>query len=508
MIPIRIHRFLLFLIIVFTLGARLCAQLGPLHGVDSMINTSMHDWKIPGLAVAIVKNDSVLFSKGFGVREVGKNLPVTDTTLFGIASLTKAFTAAAVGLLVDEGKMKWDDPVVKYLPGFQLYDSCITGRITLRDLLAHRSGIPTTIRLWYGAPISRSELVGRLRYLKPATGFRNTWTYNNILFLAAGEAVAHTAGTSWDEFVRERVFLPLGMAHTFTSTDSLTSRNDTALPHAEIDGNVQAIPRVNVDNIGPAASIISNVRDMAQWVRLQLNEGTFNGKRIISAATICEMHSPQIPMPDSWGPYLYNPDANFISYGLGWTLDDYRGRKVVEHTGELNGMTSVLAMIPEERLGVVLLSNCDYSGMGSLRYLMALKLSLFDKYIAGPGRDWMKELARANADFAARRDSASAKVILERRRGTKPTLQLESYASMYENPYYGKVTIKSEAGRLVFSYSPLYTGPLTHWQDDTFRVEWPDHSLGESRITFFADRGSSVIELFWEGSGDFKRVLR
>jgi hypothetical protein len=213
-------------------------------------------------------------------------------------------------------------------------------------------------------------------------------------------------------------------------------------------------------------------------------------------------------MPDWWAPYLYNPDANFISYGLGWTLDDYHGRKVVEHTGELNGMTSVLAMIPEERLGVVLLSNCDYPGMGSLRYLMALKLSLFDKYLAGPSQDWMKELARANADFAARRNSATAKAILERRRGTKPTLRLESYAGMYENPYYGKVTIKSEAGRLVFSYSPLYTGPLTHWQDDTFDASWSDASLGGSYITFSIDRDGSVEGLSWEGSGEFKRVLR
>src|ERR1043165_332207 len=317
-----------------------------LKEIDEYAQKALRDWNIPGMAIAIVKDDKVIFAKGYGVRELGKPESVDEHTLFAIASNTKAFTASAVGILVDEGKIKWDDPVTKYLPDFQLYDPYVTREMTVRDLLSHRSGLATFggDLLWYETNYDRKEIIRRIRYLKPIYSFRSRYGYQNIMFLTAGEIVAAVSGKSWDEFVRERFFNPLGMRMTTTSVRAFKPGDNVATPHNEMDGKVRVIRYSVVDNVGGAAAINSNVAEMAEWLRLQLGRGTYNGKQIFSSKVSHELWSPNTIIPISEAGEKFNPTRHFNLYGMGFFLSDYHGRKVVSHSGGLDGMISQVGM--------------------------------------------------------------------------------------------------------------------------------------------------------------------
>lgn len=477
------------------------AQRAPLEGLDEYIEAAMPAWDVPGLAIAVVKDDSVVHARGFGVRRAGGTAPVTEHTPFLVASLTKAFTAAAVGLQVDAGRMRWDDPVIEHLPGFRLRDPWVTETITLRDLLAHRSGLPQTLVLWNGSELGRAELIARLSELEPVATFRGRWTYQNILYLAAGEAAGRAAGEGWDALVEERIFAPLGMRESVTSlTRADTTR--AAWGHLIVDGRVTPIPWRNFDNIGPAGSIMSTAADMAQWARMLLAGGRFEGRRILDSTTVAQMMAPQIPMDEWWARTMYNPEAHFIAYGLGWTLHDYRGRKVVEHTGELHGMTAVLALVPEERLGVVLLSNIDRPAMGSLRFLMALKLEVLDAYLGGRGRDWSTRFRRIDDEVRAARVSAPVAPAVQ----GPPARPLAAYAGEYHHPFYGAVRVRLEADRLRLDYGPAYRGTLVHRALETFDVRWDDRSTGPATVVFELDAAGTPATLEWRGVGRFGRV--
>src|SRR6185503_16090943 len=313
-------------------------------------------------SVAIVKDDKVVFAKGYGLRELGKTERVDENTLFAIASNSKAFTSAALAMLVDEGKVRWDDPVTKYLPNFQLYDPYVTRELTIRDLLSHRSGLGTFSGdlLWYESQYSRDEILYRIRFLKPTSSFRSRFGYQNILFLAAGEVVAKVSGKSWDEFVKERFFEPLRMTRTVTLSNDLTKAENVATPHNEVNERIRVIRYGNVDNIGPAGGIKSSVADMAQWLRLQLGRGTYEAKKFFTSERSREMWTPQTVFSAiSEQAEKFKPSRHFNLYGLGWILSDYHGRLMVSHGGGLDGMTSQVAMLPEERLGVVVLTNSE-----------------------------------------------------------------------------------------------------------------------------------------------------
>ena len=299
----------------------------PLRGLDAYVVAALRDWDVPGLSVAVVKDDSVVLARGFGVRRLGDTTRVTERTLFAIASCTKAFTAAALAMLVDSGKVAWDDPVSKYLTGFQLADPYVTRELTVRDLLTHR-------------------------FLKPSWSFRSRYGYQNIMFLAAGQIVPTAAGQSWDDFVRRHIFTPLGMTATNTSVAQLPAGGDVATPHEHFQGVLRAISWRNVDNVGPAGSINSNAIDMAQWIRLQLGNGVYRGQRLVSEAAVKEMRSPQTVIPLDSITERLRPSTHFLAYGLGWALADYRGRKLVSHGGALDGMRSIVMLVPEERLGI------------------------------------------------------------------------------------------------------------------------------------------------------------
>jgi CubicO group peptidase (beta-lactamase class C family) len=339
------------------------------------------------VTVAVVKDDSVVYLKGFGTREAGTSQPVDGNTVFAIGSSSKAFTAAAVGMLVDEGRVEWDDRVTEHLPQFQLSDPYITREFTVRDLLTHRSGLERGEFIWYATDRNRDEILRRVRHLEPSWGFRSRYGYQNIMYLAAGEIIPAVTEQSWDDLVRERIFALLGMTRSSTSTLALRDQPNVATPHAEIDGQVRPIAWRNIDNIAPAGSINSNVGEVAQWIRMNLNEGTYRGQKVLSPEVVQAMQSPEtiIRLEGAWA--MMAPESNFMAYGLGWFLNDYRGRKIVHHGGNIDGMHALVAMLPEEELGLVVLTNHNPNFA-----TYALMYRVFDAYLDAPQQDWSRRL--------------------------------------------------------------------------------------------------------------------
>ena len=471
------------IIIALLILAQAAPALGQeltLNGFDEYANKAIKDWGVPGIAVAIVKNDQIVFAKGYGVRKLGDPTPVDEKTLFAIGSSSKAFTAAAIAMLVDDGKMKWDDPVTKHLPGFQLYDPYVTREITVRDLLCHRSGLDRAEFLWYGTPYDRNEIWRRIRYVKPSSSFRSAFGYQNIMYLTAGQIVERVSGKSWDDFVRERIFTPLGMTSSNTTIRAFAGQNNVSTPHAKVDDQVKTIPWRNIDNIAPAGSINSSVTDMAQWVRLQLGEGSYKGARLISTGAAREMHESQTIIPKDPQLSLFMPDAHFRSYGLGWMLQDYKGRKIVQHGGAIDGMIAMVGMVPEEKLGVVVLSNLQGQFLPT-----ALMFRIFDAYLGGnPPKDWAGEMLKGMKGLEEQAKAAQKKAEESRVKGTQPSLPLEKYAGTYKDDAYGDAKVLVENGKLVLRV-PAFVADLEHWHYDTFRITPRENVVaGKALITF------------------------
>jgi len=477
------------------------AQEAPLTGFNDYVNKAIKDWEVPGLAIAIIKDDRLVLVKGYGVRELGKPSPVDERTLFAIGSSSKAFTAAALAMLVDEEKLKWDDPATKYLPGFQLYDPYATRELTVRDLLSHRSGLERGDLLWYASPYDRNEILRRIRYLKPTLSLRAHFSYQNIMFLAAGQIIPSVTGKDWDDFVRERIFSPLGMTATSTSIKALANSDNVATPHTKLDDKVQIVAWRNIDNIAPAGSINSNVLDMAQWVRLQLGGGMYQNKRLISSGAVKEMHTPQTIIPLEGPMEILYPEAHFLSYGLGWFLSDYGGRKIVEHGGAIDGMRAEVAMMPEEKLGIVILTNLHGSVLPQ-----PLMYRILDAYLGRPQRDWSAEILKTFKALQEQAKAVEKKAEAERVKGTSPSLSLEKYAGNYQSEMYGGAKVAFENGKLVAQFGPNFIGDLEHWNYDTFRVTWRDRMEGKGFVNFRLNSQGKVEAMNIEGIAEFTRA--
>ena len=485
------------LFVLFTsavVGQDLAARI---KEIDDYATKAGQDWKVPGFAVAIVKDDKVVFAKGYGVRELNKTDAVDSDTLFAIASNSKAFTAAALAILVDEGKLKWDDPVTKYLPWFQLYDPWVTREMTVRDLLCHRSGLATFSGdlLWYESNYSREEIIRRLRFVKPTSSFRSCFGYQNILFVTAGEIIPVITGKTWDEFVRERFFLPLGMTRTITTHKQLLAATNVAAPHNELEGTLRVIRYGNVDNASSAGAIKSSVADMAQWIRLQLGRGTFAGKKIFSSDRSREMWTPNTIVGGiSEQAEKFIPTTHFNLYGLGWGLNDYQGRKVVSHGGGLDGMVSRVALMPEENLGLVVLTNSE-TAVANI-----ISNKIFDVFLGVAKRDWNAELlTRAKTNEEAQK-AAQMKIEASRTPNTKPSLPLSAYAGTYGGNMFGDVRVVEEGGKLVVRFvpSPIFVGDLEHWHFDTFRIKWRDsvvYPFSRGFVSFVLHNNGKVSEM-------------
>jgi CubicO group peptidase (beta-lactamase class C family) len=464
------------------------AQQGPLRGLDAYVEQAMRDWHVPGLALAVVKDDSVVYMRGFGTRTVGRDEPVDAHTSFAIASTTKAFTSMAAAMLVDEGKLRWDDPVSLHVPGFYVSAAPeLSGALTVRDLLSHRTGLPTADLLWYASGSRSDDILRRMRYVRPFAEPRARYMYNNNAYMIAGMVIEHASGMPWADFVRTRILQPLGMNETLTGFSGLDARGNVATPHVELRDTVRAIEYLDFDNIGPAGSMNSSVHDMAKWIRLQLASGVLpGGERMVSQRQHAEMLSPQFIIPQAqFYPAARLARPNFTAYGLGWFMQDYRGRKLAMHTGSIDGMSALLAMVPEERLGMVVYLNLDHA---ELRH--ALMYRVIDAFLGGEPRDWSTELRAVYAPTAEQERAANAAAESRRVAGTRPSLPLEAYAGTFADPdsLHPGLTIRAEGGRLLATLGGAgmggATGEMEHWHYDVFRVRWGRLTMNDEYLAF------------------------
>jgi CubicO group peptidase (beta-lactamase class C family) len=480
--------------------AQKAAAKTSLAGFDQYITKTMQDWKDPGLAIAVVKDDSIILMKGYGTRTMGKTEPVDEHTMFAIGSASKAFTATLVAMMVDQGKMRWDDPATTYLPDLQMYDPYVSRELTLRDMLTHRSGLARGDLMWYATDYNRDEILRRVRFLKPSWSVRSRFGYQNIMYLAAGQAAARTAGTSWDQLVRDRIFTPLGMTESNTSTRDLQGKTNVATPHSDVDDTLMTVPWHNIDNIGPAGSINSNVSDMIKWVRFQLAQGKVGGKSLVSPSAIGETHAAQMTIPVGADARQINPFTHLEAYGMGWFLQDYRGRELDQHGGNIDGMSAMVAIMPEEKIGMVILTNANGSPVPTIALYRVL-----DALLNEPPRDWNAEFRKGYDKARAVAKETEQKQLAERTMGTKPSLPLERYAGVYADSMYGDVTVTAENGTLRAKYGTAFDGSLEHWHYDTFRAKWNSRPLGKTFVTFALGADGKVKSLDFEGVGTFGR---
>lgn len=482
-------------------GAPLEARQAELAGLDAYVESAMRDWGIAGMSVAVVHGGDVVYARGFGVRDASTGEPVDEQTLFSIGSNSKLFTAVATGLLVDDSVMAWDDRIRDHLPWFDLHDPYAAKEFTLRDAMSHRSGLGRRgDALWYGTDYTRKEIIQRVRYLEPIHSFRGAYGYQNIMFLTAGEALAAAAGTSWDSFVRQRIFTPLGMRRSNTSVKPLSRVPNVAQPHAATPDGPVPIPWRDIDNVAPAGSINSSAAEMASWIRFLLAGGEYEGRRLLERTTLREIMSPHTILPAP--PDTLMPSRHFVMYGLGVLLHDYKGIRVQTHTGGIDGMLSNVTTIPERDVGWVILTNTAPNG-----FFTALSNHLMDRYLGGDQKDWnaisLSQSERARVEAEERRlQEEQARV-----RGTEPSLSLASYSGTYTDALYGTARVEAASGGLRFTWGQYRDVPLAHWHHDTFVLEGSGASDQGSRtfFTFRLDARGEVEGVVVGGLGEFAR---
>ena len=443
------------------------AQKGPAPdwaAFDRYVAQAAHDWHVPALAIAVVKDDSLVFAKGYGVLEIGKNQAANEHTRFAIGSTTKAMTSASLAMLVDEGKVRWDAHVTDYIPELQLSDPYATRELTVRDLLTHRSGLPGTDLFWARWHYTLPEIIHGLRYIKPESSFRSNWSYQNVMYALSGTIVERASGMSWEQFVRSRIFGPLGMTETEALVSEIAGKPNVSVPHYAINDSTRVVPMRSTDAIAPAGSVWSSVSDMSKWMRFILDSGRVGDKRLIKASTFRELITPQIQAPMEEYPALQLSRPDFFSYGLGWFIQDYAGQQVWMHTGSIDGQCAIIGLMPNERLGVYVLENLDHA---ELRH--ALMYRAFDLYNGGPARDWSTEVSTL---FARLRQSATAVTQSGAAQHVErpPSVAIEKYAGTFVDSAYGTVTVTNSNGKL---HARVVTDPdveLDHWDVDAFRT--------------------------------------
>jgi len=457
---------------------------------------------VPGMAIAIVENDQVTLVQGFGVRALGKSDKVDADTIFPTGSTGKAFTVADLGVLVDQGRIGWDDRVIDRLPGFQMYDPWVTREMTLRDLLVHRSGLGLGEGDLLFVPrtnLTRAESVRRLRYMKPATSFRSGFAYDNVLYMVAGQLIESVTGETWEKFTAEHVLKPAGMLHSTSDEDARFATADRAQPHARMDGGLRGVGRQELlderDELGrtaaPAGGLTVSANDMARWLLIQLHGGELPGHagRLFSQAAHEQMWTPLVlqpvgPVPDS----LKATQPMFNTYALGWDVADYRGAKLVWHGGAVFGFLTAVVLLPEKHVGFSIEINCEDGEI-----IRGLMYELLDHYLGLPYTDWVARFKaykqeRVNAALAALKAQAATPAAVG------PSLAIERYAGTYHDPWYGDIEVAAADGRLRidFKSTPRMGGVLEHWQYETFITHFDDKNIEPAYVTFGLDANGKV----------------
>lgn len=480
----------------FTSGAQE-ARPAPPPDLDAYVATVMKTFEVPGIALSIVKDGRTVLAKGYGVRRLGDPAAVDERTRFGIASNTKVFTAVALGLLVEEGRLRWDAPVIEYLPWFRLSDPYVTRELTIRDLLVHRSGLGLgagDLLWWPPSTYTRREIARRLKDIPLATSFRSAYAYDNVLYLVAGEVIETLSGQSWEDFVSARIVKKVGMSDTTVRHSDALAAGNVATPHAPIDGTVKVAKPFDSDNTNPAGGINSTAADMAKWMTVLLAKGQLaDGSRLFSERTYREITSIVTPMNVPQVPAELAPrQPNFVGYALGLNATDYRGRKVLMHTGGLVGYVSKMLWIPDLSFGVSVLTNQESgAAFDSIVYRVA------DHYLGAPAYDWVG----AHRTLVARQAAATAEALKKAaaaRAATTPSLPLDAYVRTYTDAWYGDIAIEKSAGGLAmrFTKTPSLVGDLEHWQHDTFIVRWRDRELrADAYVTFALNPDGSIDQV-------------
>jgi CubicO group peptidase (beta-lactamase class C family) len=447
-----------------------------LDGFDAVVEKAIKDFKVPGLAIAVVKDGEVIYAKGFGQRDVEKKLPVTRKTLFAIGSCTKAFTTFVMGKLVEEGKLAWDTPLRTYLPGFRMSDPIATESITPRDLVTHRSGLPRHDMAWYNSKLTGKDFIPRLAHFEFTEPLRSKFQYNNMMFLVAGYLIEKIDGRPWAEAVRTRIFEPLDMNSSNFSVRDSQKADDFATPYDEHEGKVRAIPFRDISNVGPAGSINSNILDMARWVAVHTHGGRLGDKSIVSPSMLTELHAPQMTM----GQPSEKKEISPASYALGWMVETYRGHRRVEHGGAIDGFTAETCLFPDDGLGIIVLTNKNGTAIPGF-----ITNHASDRLLGLKPIDWLAEgLDRRTKAQAAEKEAKKKKESV-RRSGTQPAHALEEYAGEYEHPGYGPLSIELRDGRLVSVYNEI-VAPLEHWHFEVFSAPKADNdpSLDDLNLKF------------------------
>ncbi len=485
----NINIFLLIVTILLSFQIKSQSWTTNIDSLDKYFARSRVQWDVPGLAVGIIKDDSLIFAKGYGYGNIAKKKEVNTQTIFPIASNTKAFTAAAIAILVDEGKLTWDTKVVDILPYFQLYDPYVTQHFTIADLLSHRSGLKTFSGdlLWYGSDYSREAVVRKLHMLKPKYEFRTKFGYSNIMYIAAGEIIAKVSGVTYEEFLQKHFFQPLGMKRTYTSVDDLKNVDNVCTPYNKVNDKIIPIEFLNWDNIGGAGILNSDIEDMSKWVKLQLNNGIWHNDTIVSPSQFNQMRSPHTNFMVSDLAKHYWPSTHFKSYGMGWSLEDYHGRLIVSHSGGYDGVITYTCLVPEEKLGFVILTNSTNSLYNALSY------RILDNFLATDTIDW----ASLFLPYQQRVEKKTPIEIPEN--AIEPSFKLKEYAGLYKSELYGNalITVKAWKMKVNLLHTVLWEGNITKYNADTFIVEFTKvPSLPQGFITFTIDKSTNTIQSF------------
>ena len=485
---------ILLLLFVCSIFKDTIAQL-PESSIDSLVTLTLKTFDVPGIAVAIVKDGKIVLAKGYGVRSLVNKLPVDENTLFGIASNSKAFTSAALGMLVDEGKLKWDDKVRDYIPEFKMYEPYVTEAFTVRDLLTHRSGLGlgSGDLMFFpdGSTFTRQEMIYNLRYLKPVSEFRTKFDYDNNLYIVAGQIIEKISGISWEEFIEQRIMKPIGFVASKASYNRVTNNLNIIDAHAPAEGKVVMIPHDWNPIANAAGGIMSNLTDLTKWIILQMNDGKYGtDKKLFSKSVHEEMWSPQtIIQQGQGGPY----NSHFSSYGLGWFLGDVKGFKQVSHTGGLAGTVTQVTLLPELKLGIIVLTN-QQSGAA----FSAITNTIKDSYLGYPNRGWVKTYSArvdgGNAEAKKINDEIAADLAAQKKVGTIKVID-SLFAGTYNDKWFGYVTITPKNGMLWFASlkSPRLNGYVTPYKANTFIVKWTDRSFdADAYVVFSMDRNGKA----------------
>lgn len=452
---------------------------------DKYAEAARVSWGVPGMSIAIVQDGKVLLSKGYGIRELGKNDAVDSQTLFGAMSTTKAMTAVAMGILVDEGKVRWDDKVVKHLPDFRVADPYVTNELKVRDLFTHNAGLDNADFLWAWTPqLATAEIARRMQYAPQAYSIRGGYTYQNVMYLVAGLVIEKASGVPWERFMTQRVFAPLGMKSTYPNFTLSRNVQNRSSAHFKIKDKTEVIPEMPADTIAAAGAVWSNADDIARWMLFNLGNGTVDGKEMLKPATLAETHRPQAIIPIAqFYPTTALTKPHWTTYGLGWFQHDYRGEMVVMHTGSLAGRTAIVGLIPDKKFGIYIFGNIDHA---EVRH--ALMYKAFDLFVFNDnGRDWSTEAKKLydGLDAAAKRQSEA--ILALRQKDTRPSLPPEAYAGRYADPFYGEMRVVLADGKLRLKVHDELTAEMEHWQFDTFRTIWSKAWWGEGFASFQLD---------------------